>query len=134
MNYSIVGNRVFNSTLVISSVQNKQYLECHCAQHFLDKARGLLFHSPLKPCQSLLLMHCSSVHTSWLDFRLDIVYLDQSFNIIKCIHSLKPWRISLCLAARHTLELAEGTIQRYGISSGQQCHVLLNDKTPYVKK
>jgi uncharacterized membrane protein (UPF0127 family) len=54
---------------------------------------------------------CESVHTFFMQFPLDLVYLDRKQRVKKIRSNVLPWRVSLCLSAHSVLELPSGTIR-----------------------
>ena len=54
---------------------------------------------------------CESVHTFFMQFPIDLIYLDKQLRVKKVRSSVKPWRISACLTAHSILELPAGTIR-----------------------
>lgn len=78
------------------------------ADNFLSRLAGLLFKRALQPGQGLLLVPCASVHTFFMAYAIDVVFLDRAGVIQKVVPDLKPWRMAACAAAYQTLELAAG--------------------------
>jgi uncharacterized membrane protein (UPF0127 family) len=66
----------------------------------------------------LVLPRCSSIHTCFMHFTIDIVFLDANNRVIKVVENLKPWRIAYCPRAKTVLELPGGTSQELGIGNG----------------
>ena len=73
---------------------------------------GLLKHKRLEPGEGLLIVPCESVHTFFMKFPIDLVYLDKQRKVRKIRHAVPAWRLSACLAAHSVLELPAGTIER----------------------
>jgi uncharacterized membrane protein (UPF0127 family) len=73
--------------------------------------KGLLGRRRLVPGGGLWILPCESVHTFWMQFPIDLVYLDRKKRIKKLRSSVPPWRLSACLSAHSILELVSGTIQ-----------------------
>ncbi len=101
------------------------------ASSFLQRLRGLMFARALAPERALLLTGCASVHTAFMRFAIDVLYLDDGGAIVKCVPDLQPWRASAGNIGRagagqrqrraiHTLELAAGTIARLGMRCGDR--------------
>lgn len=89
------------------------------ASGFWRRFKGLMLSRPLPPNTALLIPRCASVHTCFMRFCLDIVYLDQRGRVVKCVRGVKPWRLSWGgRGAVHTLELAAGSIALHGIEQG----------------
>jgi uncharacterized protein len=69
---------------------------------------GLLKHSGLKPGEGLWIVPCESVHTFFMKFAIDLVYLDKNLKVKKVRHAVPAWRMSACLSAYSILELPAG--------------------------
>ena len=88
------------------------------ADTFFGRAAGLLLAPALKPGEALLLAPCASVHTAFMRYAIDVVFLDRVGRIRKVILHLKPWRMAACPGAYQTLELAAGEAVRLGLAPG----------------
>ena len=99
---------------------NKQILTIEIADTFLSRLCGLMFRSPLKPQQGLLLAPCNSVHMLFMRFAIDVVYLDKDYRIKKIVHNLSTWiGLSMCLGAWAAVELRAGEATRLKLQVGQ---------------
>ncbi len=81
---------------------------------------GLLKHQRLEPGEGLWISPCESVHTFFMKFAIDLVYLDKHRKVRKVRHAVPPWRLSACLTAHSILELPAGTARQTGTQSGDQ--------------
>jgi uncharacterized membrane protein (UPF0127 family) len=72
--------------------------------------KGLLGRKALAVGEGLWIIPCESVHTFFMQFSIDLVYLDRKNAVRKIRHSVPPWRLSACLSAHSILELPAGTI------------------------
>jgi hypothetical protein len=73
--------------------------------------KGLLGRKQLAPGEGLWISPCEAVHTFWMKFPIDLVYLDRKNRIRKLVSTVPPWRLSACLRAHSVLELPSGTIR-----------------------
>jgi uncharacterized membrane protein (UPF0127 family) len=73
--------------------------------------KGLLGRQGLTPGGGLWIVPCESVHTFWMRFPIDLVYLDRKKRIRKLRSDVGPWRLSACFSAHSILELPSGTIR-----------------------
>jgi uncharacterized membrane protein (UPF0127 family) len=80
-----------------------------------DRLRGLLLRQEPPAGAGLLIDRCASVHTFFMSFPIDIVYLDSDYRVIRSIEVLTPWRLSACRTARMTLELAARQANTLGL-------------------
>jgi uncharacterized membrane protein (UPF0127 family) len=79
---------------------------------------GLLKQERLEAGEGLWIVPCESVHTFFMKFPIDLVYLDRSRKVRKVRHAMPAWRLSACLAAHSVLELPAGTVAETGTAVG----------------
>ena len=91
---------------------------CVIARSPLAKMRGLLGRSRLDQGEGLLLKGASSIHTAFMRFPIDAVFLDADQVVVKVAADVRPWRASVRLRARSVLELPAGEAARRGLSPG----------------
>ena len=81
---------------------------------------GLLKHDRLDPGKGLWIVPCESVHSFFMKFAIDLVYLDRNKKVRKVRHRMVPWRLSACLFAHSILELPAGVVAASGTQAGDQ--------------
>lgn len=81
---------------------------------------GLLKHSSLEPGEGLWIVPCEAVHSFWMKFDIDVLYLNRDKKVRKIRHGMKPWKLSFCLPAHSVLELPAGTAARTKTEPGDQ--------------
>jgi len=84
---------------------------------------GLLKHTGLPNGAGLWIVPCESVHSFFMKFTIDVLYLDRKRRVKKIRPEMVPWRISGCLTAHSVLELPAGTIARTGTQAGDQLEI-----------
>jgi uncharacterized protein len=84
---------------------------------------GLLKHKRLEEGQGLWIVPCESVHTFFMKFPIDLVYVDRKHCVRKVRNAVPPWRMSACLAAHSVIELPAGTIAQTGTQPGDQLSI-----------
>ncbi|GAC1340231.1 MAG: DUF192 domain-containing protein [Myxococcales bacterium] len=83
------------------------------ARTVLARLRGLLGRRALAEGEALLLAPCSSVHTFFMGFPIDVLFLDREGRAVGAIGSLKPWRATRIYgAAACAVELPAGALAR----------------------
>jgi uncharacterized membrane protein (UPF0127 family) len=75
------------------------------------RRKGLLGREGLAPGEGLWIVPCESVHTFFMRFPIDLVYLDRKNRIRKLRSTVVPWRLSACFTAHSILELPAGVIR-----------------------
>lgn len=74
------------------------------------RSKGLLGRDGLGPGEGLWIVPCESVHTFFMQFAIDLVYLDRNNKVRKVRSAVPPWRLSACLSAHSVVELPAGTV------------------------
>src|SRR5512141_1944712 len=69
------------------------------------RAEGLLGRNGLGSGEGLWIVPCESIHTFFMRFAIDLVYLDRKNKVKKVRSEVGPWRVSACLSAHSVLEL-----------------------------
>lgn len=81
------------------------------ADSFFSRLRGYIARAEPTPGEGILLVRCDSIHTWWMSFDLDVLFLDQRGRVLDLIRSLRPWRgIRKTKGATYVLEVPAGTI------------------------
>ena len=87
------------------------------------RSKGLLGRKGLDPGGGMWIVPCEAVHTFFMQFPLDLVYLDKKLRVKKVRSSVKAWRISACLSAHSVIELPVGTIQQSRTERGDSLEI-----------
>jgi len=88
---------------------------------------GLLRHERLEPGEGMWILPSESVHTFFMKFAIDLVYIDRELKVRKVCRAVRPWRVSGCLRAHSVIEFPAGTIERSGTSPGDQLKIEKQD-------
>jgi uncharacterized membrane protein (UPF0127 family) len=89
---------------------------CTVADSVVRRAKGLLGRTGLRPDEGLLLRPANSVHTAFMRFPIDLVFLDRELNVLDVRASVPPWRLAGRRGARAVLEMGAGEASRRGIA------------------
>jgi uncharacterized membrane protein (UPF0127 family) len=108
-------------TTVLTTVDGKVVCErCGVARDPFSRMRGLLGRSSLPSGEGILLRPTSSVHTGFMRFAIDVVFLDRELQVLRIVPSLAPWRIAARRKAHAVLELPAGEAARRGLREGDR--------------
>ncbi len=79
------------------------------AESFFQRLKGLIGTQGLKDGMGLLIVPCSSVHTCFMRYPIDVMFLDEDNKILHIMHSMQPYRFSpIVTGAKKVLELPAG--------------------------
>ena len=95
------------------NVRNKRELShnVQIAQSVFQRMRGLLGKDTLAAGESLWIKRCNSIHTFFMRFPIDVIFLDKNNEVIATKTNLKPHRLTrLYPRAVSVLELPAGII------------------------
>jgi uncharacterized protein len=88
-----------------------------------DRMRGLLGRARLEPSAGLLLSPCAAIHTAFMRFPIDVVFVDGDGKALRVIRQLQPWRVAVSRRARAVIELGDGTIGPGDVEIGDRLRV-----------
>jgi uncharacterized membrane protein (UPF0127 family) len=91
----------------------------HAASPFA-RMRGLLGRSDLPPGEGILLRPAGSVHTAFMRFAIDVVFLDRELRVLAVEADVPPWRTRARRGAKAVLELAAGEAARASLAVGDR--------------
>jgi uncharacterized membrane protein (UPF0127 family) len=81
------------------------------ASSLIQKTLGLMFSKDLGNKDALLIESCNSIHTFFMNYPIDVVFLSKNDEVIKVYRNLKPWRMTpMYFKASKVLELMGGTL------------------------
>lgn len=82
------------------------------AADYESRSRGLLGRGSMEPDEGLWIVPCPMIHTFFMRFPIDVLFLDKNLKVVRVIESLRPWRLSPWVwRARSVLELAGGALR-----------------------
>lgn len=85
------------------------------------RMRGLLGKKKLKSGEGLILKPANSIHTFFMHFPIDVIFVNKNNQAIKVMPNLPPWRISpIYLQSNFVIELPQGSIQSSQTSQGDE--------------
>jgi uncharacterized membrane protein (UPF0127 family) len=87
--------------------------------------RGLLGRKRLDYSEGILLRPASSVHTFFMLFPIDVVFLDRDLSVLRVVPEVRPWRAVWGSGAAAVLELAAGECTARGVGVGDRLDWLI---------
>jgi len=87
------------------------------------RRRGLLDRTSLDPSSALVLAPCLMIHTAFMRFAIDVIFVDRDGRVVRIVRELRPWRIAASLCAYATVELASGALDSRDVAVGDPLYL-----------
>ena len=95
--------------------------KCTHARTFFSRLLGLQFKKDLPSGYGLLITPCKSIHTFFMRFPIDAVFIDENNTVLRVLEGIKPWSVSKVVwNSRSVLELPGGVVSATGTSVGDK--------------
>lgn len=108
--------RVFNQTRNLHVVNQGQL-----ADTFWQRLRGLLGTDSLEQGEGLILVGEKSIHTLFMKFSIDVLYVDKDFKVIRADDNMIPYRLGPFISrSAYVVEVPAGTITATATKVGDQ--------------
>jgi uncharacterized protein len=93
---------------------------CVLADTLWRRLRGLIGHGRLDAGEGIVLRPSWTVHTFFLGFPIDVVFVNADQLVMKVVPNLRPWTWATCRGARDVVELRAGECERAEVVPGQR--------------
>jgi len=92
------------------------------ATGLFSRAIGLLGRKSINTNFGIMFPKCRSIHTHFMMFPIDIIFVDDKTCITELFENLKPWKILISKnkESSHIIEMTTGTIKRSNLTIGSQ--------------
>jgi uncharacterized membrane protein (UPF0127 family) len=91
---------------------------CSLADTPAGRLKGLLGRTGLERGEGLLLKPAPAIHTFFMRFPIDALFLDSEMRVVRVVSHMRPWRAAMCRGARSVVELPAGEAARLGVVVG----------------
>jgi uncharacterized protein len=96
----------------------RTFCRARVARSFFARLRGLLGAAGLEPGTGVLFPRTRSVHTHFMRFPIDVVFLDRDSRVVRIVPALPAWRMVSERRGDAVLELPPGECARVGLHEG----------------
>ena len=109
----------------VSKTTNKTLVpHLEVADNIWARNKGLLGRSDLPLSEALLIYRCNNIHTFFMKFAIDLVFVNSKMVVTKTVKNVGPGRMVFAmLSSTHVIELREGFLENNPIQIGEQLHV-----------
>lgn len=92
-----------------------------------SRRKGLLGRSGLDASGALILAPCLAVHTMFMRFAIDVVFVDSDGCALRMVPNLGPWRIAVEPFAHAVVELPAGSLSQRRVNVGDRLYLRKED-------
>jgi len=82
------------------------------------RRRGLLGRKTMDASEALIIAPCFAIHTAFMQFAIDVVFIDSRGRVLKIVRELPPWRMAIAPRAHAVIELAAGALKSRDLKVG----------------
>ncbi len=94
------------------------------AESFFARAKGLLGRKSMAPSSALLIRRSDGIHTWFMQFPIDVVFVDRKMKVVRVVENVKPFKLVWPVWKAHSVfELPQGTLAINRPQPGDQLHV-----------
>jgi uncharacterized membrane protein (UPF0127 family) len=87
------------------------------------RRRGLLGRPSMSPSSALILLPCFSIHTAFMQFPIDAVFVNRQGIVVRVVRNLRPWRIAVSFRARAVVEFAADSLSPRDMRDGDRLYL-----------
>jgi|SRR5690242_1049654 uncharacterized protein len=87
------------------------------------RRKGLLGRDGLGSSCALILAPCAAIHTMFMRFDIDAVFVDDVGRAVKVVRQMVPWRIAADATAHAVVELPAGSLREHDVTIGDRLYL-----------
>ena len=110
------------STMAMDNQRTGERVADHVreASNPMTRSVGLLGKKTLPAGEALLIRPCWSIHTWFMRFAIDVIFVDREDRVVKVVPNMKPWRMAMAKGAHYVIEMRGGSLTEGDLVPGDQ--------------
>ena len=85
-----------------------------------ERNKGLLGRDSLDLSAALVISPCWSIHTMFMRFPIDVIFVDRDGRAVRIVRDLQPWRMAVARRAHAVIELPAGSLRTRDVRVGDE--------------
>jgi uncharacterized membrane protein (UPF0127 family) len=87
------------------------------------RRRGLLGRDGMEPSSALLLLPSFSIHTAFMRFAIDAVFVNREGVVVRVVTDMGPWKMAAAWRAHAVIELPAGSLRTHDVRTGDRLYL-----------
>ena len=111
---------------MLKNTTNNQILlsNLDVAKSFWSRSKGLLGTKSLSENAGLWILRCNSIHTFFMNYPIDCIFVDSKLKVVSLVENIKPGRMVIPQwKANSVIEVTAGFIEKKNINLGDVLYV-----------
>ena len=88
-----------------------------------ERNKGLLGRDSLNLWAALVISPCWSIHTMFMRFPIDVIFVDRDGRAVRIVRDLQPWRMAVARRAHAVIELPAGSLRTRDVRVGDELYL-----------
>lgn len=94
------------------------------ADNFISRTIGLISKKEISHAEGLLIKPCCSIHTFFMRFEIDVLFINRKNEVVALYENVKPWKVlPIHPSSHYVVELCSGLIEKNNISKGDTVEI-----------
>jgi uncharacterized protein len=89
-----------------------------------QRRQGLLGRKTFEPSAALVISPCWSIHTAFMRFAIDVLFIDPGGRVMRVVRNMPPWRIAVAPRAHAVIELPAGSLDGQDLKVGDEIRLV----------
>jgi uncharacterized membrane protein (UPF0127 family) len=85
-----------------------------------SRSKGLLGREAIDADEGMWIVPCPMIHTFFMKFPIDVLFLKRDLSVARVIENLKPWRLSPWVFSAHSVLELKGGALRGSVRAGDR--------------
>jgi uncharacterized membrane protein (UPF0127 family) len=92
------------------------------------RKKGLLGRDRIEPGGGLVIAPCGGIHTCFMRFPIDVIFVARDGRVVKVCADVKPWRLAIALSAFCVIELPAHTAVHAETRAGDRLELIVSTR------
>lgn len=99
------------------------------ATSFKKRLKGLIGRPGFNHGEAFILLPCNSIHTCFMNFSIDVLFVDKEAVVLQALENMRPFRFSPVISRSYmVVELPAGRLATTGTEAGQRLQLIIKEE------